>query len=251
MAAIRKPFQGVWNVIKFNWHFYMIALCIIVFGALVLPIMPSIFKQLVSYILGLSILTIIVSTLVTHYIYDHSKLYDLAWLADIKNNSTVVNITAGFDETSELIIDIIPKSELIVLDFYDPKKHTEVSIKRARSAYPPFKQTVSIQTSKIPLDSNSVDTIVAFMSVHEIRDHDERIRFFKELNRVTNSSGEIVVTEHIRDFANFLAYNFGFFHFHSRSTWLDTFEKANLVIKNEEKVTPFITKFTLRHGSTH
>jgi hypothetical protein len=29
MGAIRKPLQGVTNIIRFNWHFYVIALAIV------------------------------------------------------------------------------------------------------------------------------------------------------------------------------------------------------------------------------
>jgi hypothetical protein len=25
MAQLRTPFQGVWNVIRFNWHFYFLS----------------------------------------------------------------------------------------------------------------------------------------------------------------------------------------------------------------------------------
>ena len=26
MATLRKPFQGVWNIVRFNWHFYVLSL---------------------------------------------------------------------------------------------------------------------------------------------------------------------------------------------------------------------------------
>ena len=25
MDTVRKPFQGVWNIVRFNWHFYLFA----------------------------------------------------------------------------------------------------------------------------------------------------------------------------------------------------------------------------------
>ena len=81
-------------------------------------------------------------------------------------------------------------AELIALDFYDPKKHTEVSIKRAREAYPPFANTTQIQTSHLQLESNSADKIFVILSAHEIRNENERITFFKELTRVIKPSGQ-------------------------------------------------------------
>lgn len=89
------------------------------------------------------------------------------------------------------------------------------------------------------------------LSAHEIRNEIERIELFKELNRVIKLNGQIYVTEHLRDFPNFLAYNIGFFHFHTKSSWLKTFNDANLKIRQEIKLTPFISTFILyKNGNT-
>jgi hypothetical protein len=47
-----------------------------------------------------------------------------------------------------------------------------------------------------------------------------------------------------------MAYNFGFFHFHSKNTWLKTFHRSGLTITNEIKITPFITTFILDKNGT-
>src|SRR5439155_13733602 len=118
--------------------------------------------------------------------------------------------------------------EMIVFDFYDPAKHTEASIRRARKAFPPFPGTLSISTGHIPLENCSAGKIFAILSAHEIRNAEERNAFFCELNRMLSASGRIVVVEHLRDSANYLAYNIGAFHFHSRSAWQSTFQAARL-----------------------
>ena len=75
--------------------------------------------------------------------------------------------------------------------------------------------------------------------------------FFKELNRITKNDGQIVVVEHLQDVANFLAYNIGFFHFHTKATWLKTLYAAGLRVQKEIKITPFITTFILqKNGNT-
>jgi ubiquinone/menaquinone biosynthesis C-methylase UbiE len=192
----------------------------------------------------LAILTLAVSLIISFYIYDLSNLYQLNWLSN-GDNKTVLTINAGFDETSGIIRDKFPKVDLTICDFYDRKKHTEVSIKRARKAYPPLENTVQVSTNRLPFPDNSFDHSLAILSAHEIRNEKERIDFFKELERVTKSTGEIVITEHLRDMTNFMAYTIGFFHFHSKSTWLRTFRQANLKVKQEMKITPFITTFIL------
>jgi hypothetical protein len=61
--------------------------------------------------------------------------------------------------------------------------------------------------------------------------------------RILKPDGQIIIVEHLRDRANFLAYNIGFFHFHSRSIWLRAFSSAGLSLRQELKITPFVTAF--------
>ncbi|QEC51931.1 class I SAM-dependent methyltransferase [Anseongella ginsenosidimutans] len=75
-------------------------------------------------------------------------------------------------------------SELIVLDFYDPGKHTEVSIRKAREVYPPFPGTLNVNTGSLPLEDELANKVFAIFLAHEIRDHVERIAFFKEMGRI-------------------------------------------------------------------
>jgi SAM-dependent methyltransferase len=131
------------------------------------------------------------------------------------------------------------------LFFYDQALHTEVSVKRARKAYPPYPGTLSIRTDNVPLSEDTADVIFLLFSAHEIRDHAEREVFFTRLKKALKPGGSIIIAEHLRDPLNFLAYNFGFFHFFSRRTWEQTFTKAGLSIIAESTITPFITTFTL------
>ena len=138
-----------------------------------------------------------------------------------------------------------------MFDFYDPAKHTEVSIRRAREAYPPFPNTQQVKPADLPLQDNSADKIFAILSAHEIRNEIERKSFFQELRRVLSPTGQIIVTEHLRDTANFLAYNIGAFHFHSKASWLKAFQSSGLRVSEEIKITPFITTFILdKNGVT-
>ncbi len=169
----------------------------------------------------------------------------------MNGNGKIVNINAGFDETSNLLRSKFANSELVVFDFYDPAKHTEVSIKRARKAYPPFPNTQQVKTNHLPLQDNSTEKVFAILSAHEIRNDDERNSFFKELRRALTATGQIIVTEHLRDTANFLAYNIGAFHFHSKASWLKAFQSSGLRVVEEIKITPFITTFILdKNGVT-
>ncbi|WP_255431216.1 class I SAM-dependent methyltransferase [Pedobacter sp. N36a] len=193
----------------------------------------------------------VISLSVSHYVYDLSALYDFNWLDIPETIQKVININAGFDETSVILGKMLMASELIVLDFYDPLIHTEVSIKRARKAYPAFPGTRSVTSDNLQLEENSADKIFVILSAHEIRNKEERISFFKELKRIVKPSGQIFIVEHLRDEANFLAYSIGFLHFYSKSTWVKVFQAAELKIQNEIKITPFISTFILeKNGNT-
>jgi SAM-dependent methyltransferase len=252
MATLRKPFQGVLNIIRFNWHFYLIVSLLCSISLLVNYILPSLLSNLILLGIFLALTITIGSLIVSYYIYDVSDLYTLNWLPDDDSKLNILNIHAGFDETSALLKAKYFNSQLTVLDFYDPKKHTEISIKRAREAYPCYAGTIQTTTETLPLATNSIDKIFVIFAAHEIRNNEERIQFFKELNRALDSNGEIFITEHLRDLPNFLAYNIGFLHFLAQDSWCNTFIKSNFVIKHEQKLNPFISTFTLyKNGNTH
>jgi hypothetical protein len=246
----RKPLQGITNILRFNWHYYAYAGLLIVvvlilhqhFGFALLPIQA---------VIAVITATILCSLIISAYIYDFSDLYKLKWLRQMKpaDGSSILNIHAGFDETSALLQDSFKDSKIIVADFYNPQTHTEISIKRARQAYPPYPGTIGVSTINLPMSSNSIGKIFLILSAHEIRKDHERVLFFKELIRLLTSEGEIVVIEHLRDTANFLAYNIGAFHFLTMTTWISTFQAAGLAVVKTNKITPFITVFILEKNA--
>jgi SAM-dependent methyltransferase len=249
MDQVRKPYTGVWNIVRFNRHLYIIALVVIavLFSA---SILHSGTKPYTITGALLIVFTLSISLLISYYIYDRSGLYSLRYMDTFCKQGTIVNIHSGFDETSALIEARYQPTQLIVLDFYDPQKHTEVSIRRAREAYNSYPGTQQVRTSAIPLPDHSADTMILFLAAHEIRNDAERAVFFGELARILKPSGHIIVTEHLRDMPNFIAYTIGFFHFHSRAAWLKTFNTSGLNVCAEISNTPFISTFILTHNGT-
>jgi hypothetical protein len=251
METLRKPCQGVLNIIRFNWHFYVVALSLVLAISFTAHYFEKPYTNFIYILNSIALSVIIVSLLASLYVYDIAGLYELNWINQNNSENTIVNINAGFDETSHLLQDKFKSAKLIVLDFYDPEKHTEVSIRRARKAYPPFRETKQIKTVNTEIADNAADKIFVILSAHEIRNEMERTAFFKELNRVIKPTGQIYVTEHLRDLSNFLVYNIGCFHFYSKYSWLKTFNNANLKIEQEIKFTPFISIFILnKNGNT-
>lgn len=250
MEQVRKPFQGISNVFRFNWHFYVLAFLFSILFFLSRNYLCYPYASIVNIIFWLVIAVVSISLLATFYIYDLSDLYQLSWLYgySFEEPSKIVNIHAGFDETSSLLKKKYPHADLYVYDFYDPLKHTEISIKRARKAYPAYPDTLKINTSNLPLPDDSIDAVFVILAAHEIRNENERRAFFIELKRIIKPSGRIFITEHLRDISNFMVYNIGFLHFIPKRKWHKSFDEANLQIEKKVKVTPFITTYILKNG---
>lgn len=248
----RKPFQGIYNIIRFNWHFYLLSIMMVTLIVVARNFTSGALNSFIVISTILMITATMLSLAASFFVYDCSHLYRLSWLKILRipSDSHIVNIHAGFDEFSQLLGQEYPNCHLTVFDFYDPIKHTEVSIKRARKAYATYPGTHTISTDRIPLHAASVDIILLILAAHEIRDQDEREQFFLSLKRSLKKEGKIIVVEHLRDLRNFLVYNVGFFHFISKPLWEKTFQSAGLKIQNEIKITPFLSTFILQKNGT-
>ena len=231
------------NIIRFNWPMYLSSLaCIAVFGLAAWWVGPPCHWLFGAAAAGAFYFTAS-SLLVSLWVYDLSGFYRWGWLP-ARSPSTLLNIHAGFDESSRALHQRYPDAALTILDFYDPQLHTEPSIARARAFLPPLPETRTCSSSQLPVGDASQDLIFVIFAAHEIRDHSERVAFFRELRRVCR--GEVVVVEHQRDFANLLAFGPGFTHFHSPREWASSWQEAGFSCVEERFFTPFVRIFTLR-----
>ena len=250
MEEKRRKFQGVLNILSFNRHFYVFGLGVLatLFASHLFIKWPdNIFWLIIAAFLYGLIMPLIVSA----YVYDFSGFYQFQWLKNIipddEGVKLIVNINAGFDETSFIIKGKFPHSDLKVFDFYNAKQHTEPAIKRARKVTLLYPNKQQIASNLIPLKDNTVDIIFLLSAVHEIRSHEEKVQFLKECFRLCKPEGKVIMVEHLRDFPNFLAFSVGFTHFFSRSVWKNAFERAGFTSFEESKFTPFMSVFYCSH----
>ena len=244
MPVNRHFAEGVLNIVRFNWPFF--AWSAVGAGVLLIVALCTHSWIALAALIGLILLLIgvMIPLLVSFYVYDLSGLYELSFLKGLSPRK-IVNLTAGFDETTELLQKNFPEAEVLTFDFYQEEAHTEPSIRRARKRLSTPPGTFSISTSEIPLPDGEVDLILGFLSLHEVRDIHERTRFLAEVRRTLAPQGSIHIVEHLRDLPNFLAYSIGFLHFHSRKTWHQAFASAGLTVSHEECLTPFVRLFKL------
>lgn len=245
---MRSRYEGMWNVVRFNWPKYVSGLCVIVAAFACAKHFPDPDLAVPLTALGLiTTITVLLPLLVSHLVYDRSDLYRMSWLGMVTGTKPqhVLNLNAGFDESSAVLRKRFPQSELTVIDLYDPGRFTEASITRARRAYPPYPGTVQAANGVLPLETAMADLTVAFLSLHEVRMHADRVALLKEVRRTLAVNGRLVVTEHLRDLPNALAFTIGVFHFHSRKAWMSAFHGAGFRVTGTHRTAGFITTFIL------
>jgi hypothetical protein len=185
------------------------------------------------------------SLLVSHYIYDRSDLFRWEWLrARVPVPRRWVVVHAGLDEVSPALRRYFPDAQGSVLDIYDPRAMTEPAIARARRLTPPPEPAQRVAASALPLGGGAADLVMLFFAAHELRQRDSRDRFFAEVRRIVEPSrGRVVVVEHLRDAANALAFGPGALHFLPRAEWLRVTSGADLALRDEARLTPFVRAF--------
>ena len=249
MEIKRRPFQGVLNILSFNRHFYVIGLSVL---ALIVAsqILFHWSTSLLWFVVIAFIYGLIMPLLVSAYVYDFSGYYHFNWLKRLKipdsNLNQFININAGFDETSFIIKDLFPHSDLKAFDFYNADRHTEMAIVRARRVSLVYPNTRQIASNNIPLDSHSVDLVFLLSAAHEIRSPEEKVTFLSECHRICKPTAKLIMVEHLRDLPNFLAFTVGFTHFFSRKAWIKAFKNSGFTTIEETKFTPFMSVFNCR-----
>lgn len=240
----RGRFQGLLNVVRFNWDMYLKA-GLVLCAVFLIP-WPGQMGFWARLGAAGACYFLLVSLLVSHYVYDLSDLYRWNWLkSKIPAPERLVNIHSGFDETTEQLMSLYPGCRVAALDFFDPNMMSEPSIHRARRAYPD-RYSQSVSYDDLPLEDSAEELVTCLLAAHELREHALRVEFFSEVHRSLQVDGRLIVLEHLRDLPNFLAFGPGFVHFFSRENWLAAFAQAGFWVEEEFRVTPFLRGFVCR-----
>lgn len=246
----RGKWAGMLAIARFNWPFYAVAYIVLLAG--LAGIVAGGFFAVAGGLVVMGCGYFLAGSLgVSHWIYDCSDLYRWSWLDRALKDARVEKIAlchSGFDEASVALMRRFPAAGWLVLDHYDPAIMTEASIRRARRLFPPTAGTVSAKFDRWPVNDASVDVVFGLLAIHELRSDAERTAWFSEARRCLAAGGRIVLAEHVRDPANFVAFGPGFLHFHSVGAWQRSWEAGGLKLKDHFRVTPFVRIFVLNQS---
>jgi len=221
-------------------------------GALSLFLIADSFGQqwsIICVLLGTLILINIFFALFASYLlYDKSSLYVPTKLLkdfEFKKDDRVMLLHASFDPVSPQL-EAMFGSNLSVYNLYGNRHEHESAVKLSERMFPPHKKEVKIDPTKIPDKDGTFDYIMALTSAHEILAQEDRVKFFKEANRVLKKDGTIVLCEQMRNLINFIFFNIGAFHFVPLTNWKSAIRMADLEITKSEAITIWGTKLYIK-----
>jgi SAM-dependent methyltransferase len=251
----REKFEGLLQILRFNWPSYVIGGVVVIATLVVLPHLhlPSIVRAMVFVGLAVATFWMLASIIVSHWVYDRSGLMRWRWIIDEALDGadprTWVNIHCGLDESTPALRAMFPHADGRVMDIYDDRETTEPSIRRARKFARNAFAAEPVAYANLPIESAGTDAVFLLLAAHELRTEPARAAFFREIDRILAPGGRIIVAEHLRDLPNAITFGHGALHFHSRRTWLRAVEAGGFEVHREFRITPFVRVFVLRRPS--
>lgn len=246
----RGKWQGMLTIARLNWPWYAGAAGALIIALLALSQFRSPpLKLLCGAVMAGAAWFLAGSLGVAHLVYDRSGLYRSEWLLRALRGidcRKLIFCHSGFDDLSQELKKSFSDANWVILDHYDPGFLTEASIRRARRLFPPARDTIPAGFDRWPCESGCADAVLGLLAIHELRDESQRSCWFAEARRSLRADGRVVLAEHLRDPANFLAFGPGFLHFHSRANWEQAWQSAGLQAIDEFSITPWVRVFVLR-----
>ncbi|MFO1041076.1 MAG: class I SAM-dependent methyltransferase [Planctomycetaceae bacterium] len=239
-------FKNALSLARYNWPLYLIAFSGAAFGTFVALNAHVSFAFRCAGTLGalIAIWYAVASFLAFHAMFDRSRLLSGTWIPELLPDppARCIQISVFLEATTLPLAKVFPNAQVMLLDLFQPDLMTEPAVTRARQS---ANSTPAIRSSvdSLPVETGWSHATIITLAAHEIRQPAAREQLFHELQRVTANSGSIIVIEHLRNLAAFLAFGPGLFHFYPRREWIRLARNAKLALKSEIDITPFVHVF--------
>lgn len=234
--------KGAQQILQFNRRSYASAVLVLALCALLWQD-ESLSRPLLLLVGLVTLYFSLASLLVSHWIYDLSPIATWTWLPGWLGSPVKkwAMVQAGFDSTHGAFEKAVGEPPLFVLDLYGRPGAGGASVQAARLLFPP-----GPVITEFPAGPAQCQWIMAIFAVHEFHSSGGRENFFKDMAQALVPGGHLVVVEHLRDAANFVAFGPGFFHFYPAQEWRRCAEVAGLLKEKETSITPFVHAFLWR-----
>ena len=235
---------GPLDVLRFNLRpFVMGPVVAIAAGTVALAPLPQAVQiVLAATAVGATILTALAVTAIV-WVFAVGARHRWDWVRTASASPKHwINITTGFDDSTETLRRLLPASRGEAFDVFDPTIEHESALLTARSRYRPSGGHGSTGDLARSLGSGTSDAAYLLMSAHEARGSD-RAALFGAISEALTATGRLILVEHLRDLPNRIAFGPGANHFQTRDTWLQAIGDAGLVPIDEARLTPYVRGF--------
>lgn len=248
-AGTPPRLAGLIKIVRFNVQFYLLSATSLIAAILLIASnrLPAWAELIVFSLAFLAAFWTMSSLFVSWYVYDYAGVTRWEWLPARLGfvPQRWANIHAGLDESTSALRRLLPGTEGVAVDIYDPGEMTEPSIARARRLHPASEASQHGTFEALPLSEKDCDAVFLLFAAHELRNAEHRSKLLRQAARALQQNGCVVLLEHLRDWKNFLAFGPGFFHFFSRQDWQTRIRDAGLIVHQDSSVTPFVRFFLL------
>ncbi len=226
---------GTATVVRFNWPKYVAVIGILAaaFMATVADL-PRLVCSALGVVGGAGLFWAATSLVATWWVYDYRRVYDQVAIG-IEPVGDWASVHAGFDDATANLVAAIGREPQAVVEL---SMQASPSLRRARRVQ--GRVATAGAVGCLALMPSSLDSIFVTFAAHEIRDGEDQRALFGELHRALRPGGHLVVTEHLRDAANFIVYGPAAFHFQPASTWINRADEAGFDIESDVSITPFV-----------
>jgi SAM-dependent methyltransferase len=258
---------GTVRVIQFNWPKYVGAAAILaaaVLASAAAAPWPAVVALRAAAVPGAA--WTVTSLLATWWVYDHRQVYEqlTAGLAEVGEWAAV---HAGFDESAPALQAVIgrPPAAVATIELRPgaslrrTRRSGLRSASRAAAARGPAAREAGAspagalrlaparpEAGPPARSAGSFDSVFVTFAAHELRDLAGQRALFGALRDALRPGGRLVVTEHLRDLANFAVYGPGAMHFQRLATWRARAVEAGLTPDSEAAITPFVRRLVWR-----
>ena len=247
-SNMASSFSRALTLARYNWLLYVCATVVAIVGISLCLAATSTMIRLVGGVAAfVAVWYSIASFLAFHAMFDRSSLLRGTWLPELLVSAPErwVQVSVCLEETTLPMKELFPATEGVLLDIFSPSVMTEPAVTRARSASQKS-HAVAVTPASLGVPDKWAHATVITLAAHEVRNAAMRESLFCELSRITATNGRIVVVEHLRNFASFLAFGPGFLHFLPRREWIRLSTHTGMRLISESSITPFVNVFVFK-----
>jgi SAM-dependent methyltransferase len=234
-----SKFAGVRQVARFNWPAYAGAAALVA----VAMVAPRRVRPPLAALAAGAVWFAAASLVATNLVYDRSEFAGWEWARRLfrRPPRRIAVLHAGLDNASAHVRRLWPDAEVQIVDFYDPTTMTEPAIARARGDLRNGDELGDLRAG--------LDAAFVVLAAHELRTRPDRAAFFSRIAEALAPAGRLVLIEHLRDLPNAFVYGPGAWHFLPRTDYLVAFEDAELSLREERSMTPFLRQWVLSRSA--